>query len=180
MESKKIGLLLGSFDPPHIGHVWAVNYALGTGLSEVWVVPAWKNPWKTNQTPFEKRIDMCKLSFDNESETIKTMDIDGTYQSYFTYEGLEKLLDNTKYLNQTYTIIGGTDIAKQIHKWKNGDWILKNFEVLEVPRWGYKETSLGIACSSSKLRELLGSEKPVYPFLNKETINYIKTNKLYE
>lgn len=173
----KIGLLLGSFDPPHLGHIWAANYALGTGLSEVWVVPAWKNPWKTDQTSFDKRVEMCRLAF---NDPIRVMNMDGTYQSYFTYECLEKLLENTKHFNRTYVIIGGTDIVDQVKKWKNGDWILKNFEVLEVPRLGYKGTSLGIACSSSKLKELLSSGKSVYPFLNKEVINYIETNKLYK
>ena len=40
---KLVGLLLGSFDPPHIGHIDAALQAINL-VDEVWFVPAWQNP----------------------------------------------------------------------------------------------------------------------------------------
>lgn len=186
---KKIGLLLGSFDPPHIGHVWAANYALNQGLDEVWVIPAWKNPWKENQTDFIHRLEMCYHTFDS-FENIKVSNIDGSFKSTYTYEGLEELLKITNTISQEckdlgyqqiqFYIIGGTDIAKSISNWKNGDWILDHFNVLEVPRSGYTETPLGIECSSTSLRKMLQEGKSVVPFIDANTLTFIKDNKLYD
>lgn len=190
---RKIGLLLGSFDPPHIGHVWAANYALNYGMDYIFVIPAWQNPWKKNQTSFANRAKMCKLTFDNDEGTIVTLTIDGQYKSHYTYEGLEKLLNNINSRHQEYKdlgypnafdyefyIIGGTDITDQISKWKKGDWILEHFNVLEVPRLGYTESNLGIECSSSILRNMLKEGKSVIPFINEQTLNFIKDNNLYD
>lgn len=177
--NKKIGLLLGSFDPPHIGHVWAANYALNQGLDEVWVIPAWQNPWKSNQTDFNHRVNMCLLTFDNDEETIRTIDIDGTYKSHYTYEGLEKLLETTSHFNRQYYIIGGTDIAEQVPNWKHGDWVLKNFGLIKVPRAGYEDCEVGIECSSTYIRNIISENKNPTPFINNQTYNYIKYNKIY-
>lgn len=185
---KKIGLLLGSFDPPHIGHVWAANYALNQGLDEVWVVPAWSNPCKKGQTDYTHRLEMCNHAFNN-FEKIKVSIIDGSFKSTYTYEGLEKLLSITNIVYQElkdlghqqiqFYIIGGTDIARSINTWKHSDWILKNFKLLEVPRGGYKGAELGIECSSSALRKLLSENKSTYPFIDNNTLTYIKDNNLY-
>ena len=43
----KVGLLLGSFDPIHIGHVHMATEALNRGLvDQVFFVPTMQNPWK--------------------------------------------------------------------------------------------------------------------------------------
>ena len=43
----KVGLLLGSFDPFHIGHLEASRKALDKGMDRVWIIPAPANPWKS-------------------------------------------------------------------------------------------------------------------------------------
>lgn len=196
---KNIGLLLGSFDPPHIGHLWAANYALNNGMDEVWVIPAWQNPWKHDQTPYIYRLEMCRNMFtddgyENIDGKIKVSDLDSVFKSHYTYEGLEKLLHNINVSHKqsveighpedfdyAFFIIGGTDIARQIPKWKHGDWIQKHFGVIEVPRVGVTndKTELGIECSSTAIREMIRDNKSPIPFITYETLNYIKGNKLY-
>lgn len=177
---EKIGLLLGSFDPPHLGHLWAAYYALNNYVDTVWVIPAWENPWKTNQTPFEQRLKMCELFFNNREETIITMDSDGVYKSHYTYEGLEKLLANTAhFIDREYYIIGGTDVAKEIPNWKNGEWILEHFKTVAVPRSGYESAPLGIECSSTAIKNILKNGGKPIPFISENVFNYIKDNKLY-
>lgn len=177
----KIGLLLGSFDPPHIGHLWAAYYVLNNSLvDEVWVVPAWKNPWKTNQTSFEERLKMCQIFFNTDVGRISVMNMDGTYKSHYTYEGLEKLLKNTAHFtDREYYIIGGTDVAKQIPTWKNGEWILEHFKTISVPRGGYESSPLGIECSSTAIKEIIKNGGKPIPFITENVFEYIKNKKLY-
>ena len=93
MENNKcIGLFFGSFNPPHIGHLNTVitvlnNCFIRSFLDEVWVIPAWHNPWKIKDdaldisktgkmsdstkyflkefNSYQYRIDMCQLTFKN-------------------------------------------------------------------------------------------------------------------
>lgn len=186
-----IGLLLGSFDPPHMGHVYAAHYALNHGMDCVWVVPAWKNPWKTNQSSYEHRITMCKEMFldfkrsmfigDCISEpNIIVSDFDAHVQSNYTYEGLEKLLET--HTEDNFYIIGGTDITRQIPKWKHGDWIIENFGVIEVPRVGVTndKTEIGIECSSTDIRNMIQDGKSPLPFISFRLLVYIKAFNLYK
>ena len=197
--AKSIGLFLGSFDPPHIGHVWAANYSLNNGMDEVWVIPAWENPWKQNQTPYIYRLEMCRYMFtcdgyESEDGRIKVSNLDSMFQSHYTYEGLEKLLHNIdrshkqsvelghpEEFDYNFYIIGGTDIARQIPKWKHGDWIQKHFGVVEVPRVGVtnEKTEIGIECSSTAIREMIRDNKSPIPFISNTLLNYVHGNKLY-
>lgn len=51
--SKKIGFLMGSFDPIHIGHLFMASEALNKNIvDEVVFVPTFQNPWKPQSTDF--------------------------------------------------------------------------------------------------------------------------------
>ena len=55
----KIGLLFGSFDPFHIGHLSVVTSALNSGqVEKVWIIPAFKSPWKNHYADFYSRYRM--------------------------------------------------------------------------------------------------------------------------
>ena len=172
----KIGLLLGSFDPPHIGHVANAMYALNHGMDKVYVVPCWKNPTKENQTDFEHRFNMCYATF-NDCSRILVFDDDKQIQSQNTYEYLNKAA-YIKNSDNEYFIIIGSDI--DISTWYKGSWILNNFPVVKVPRMGYKDTEeFGIKCSSSAVRNALKYRQLMSPYLTYSVIKYIKHQKLY-
>lgn len=179
---EKIGLLLGSFDPPHIGHVYSACYALNNGMDKVWVVPAWQNPWKTNQTPFDIRFNMCKIMFQNiDDNRITITDFDKHVKSHYTYEGLQKLSTLPIFKRYEFYIIGGTDIVNSINKWKNTEWIQENFKVLGVPRYGYdNNASVGICCSSTEIRNNFKNDKISVPFISNTLNNYINKLNLYK
>jgi nicotinate-nucleotide adenylyltransferase len=53
----------GSFNPPHVGHVLGVVYALSTApIDEVLVVPVYRHPFAKPLAPFADRLDMCRLA----------------------------------------------------------------------------------------------------------------------
>lgn len=169
----KIGLLLGSFDPPHIGHVAAYYYAQQF-LDGVCVVPAFKNPWKEHKASYEDRVEMCKRQFPNTAH-ISTIEKDIKVKASYTYKVLEALKSKRFYnIDAEYSLILGED--EDPSKWKEGNWILKNFNIIRVPRG---TTELGITVSSTLLRDNIKNNKLVFPYINIETLKYIKEHNLY-
>lgn len=169
-----IGVYLGSFDPPHLGHTWAIHRAL-EHCEAVMVAPAWKNPWKGPQTPFKDRLRMCELAF---SDILGCLvePLDGEVQSQYTHQFLSELL--VKYgKGNTFSLIVGSDL--DISKWEEGKWILESFPLIKIPRAGYEDCTLGIECSSTELRNRLKNKKNVDPFIGDRLKNYIYYNDLY-
>lgn len=172
----KIGLLLGSFDPPHMGHVASAVYALNHGMDMVWVVPCWRNPCKTNQTDFRHRFNMCFDTFKGFDKVYVFSD-DESIKSSTTYEYLNKAA-YIKNPDNEYFLLVGTDV--NISSWYNGKWISDNFPVLKIPRLGYDNSeALGIMCSSTNIRNMIKEHKIIYPYLSLPVIKYIKSNNLY-
>lgn len=70
---KTIGVFGGSFNPPHVGHVMAVTYALSVGrFDRVLVVPTFKHAFAKDETliDFSHRFAMAKLAFKQLSNVI--------------------------------------------------------------------------------------------------------------
>lgn len=58
-----VGVFGGSFDPPHVGHVLAVTYALVTGgFERVLVVPVFSHPFEKQLVSFDDRVEMCRMA----------------------------------------------------------------------------------------------------------------------
>jgi nicotinate-nucleotide adenylyltransferase len=63
VEAKRVAVFGGSFNPPHVGHVLGVVYALSTApVDEVLVVPVYQHPFAKHLTPFADRMEMCRLA----------------------------------------------------------------------------------------------------------------------
>lgn len=61
---KRIGVLGGSFDPPHCGHVLLAAYALSVApIDGVLVVPAFSHPFGKRMAPFAQRLEMARLAY---------------------------------------------------------------------------------------------------------------------
>lgn len=175
MPSKKIGLMLGSFNPPHIGHINAACKALEF-VDEVWMMVAWQNPWKEHSTPFDKRVGMLKIllsDFKSYETKIYVSDMERNIKPQYTYqliEHLEKTLPEFEFY-----IIGGNDVINDLtsKKWKNSDYILSQCHLLPIDR---NEISI----SSSQIRNKIKDNKPLIPFLTNNLVEYIKQNKIFE
>ena len=62
----RVGFLLGSFDPIHMGHLHMAASVLNCELvDEVVFVPSVQNPWKTDSTDFRNRCFMIQLAIDD-------------------------------------------------------------------------------------------------------------------
>ena len=94
---KHIGLLGGSFDPPHRGHLYiSLEAKKNLALDEIWWLVTPKNPLKIlKPTTYSNRVDNCYKITKGLSITIKQ--IEKNINSKYTYQTLKYILN--KYSN---------------------------------------------------------------------------------
>jgi nicotinate-nucleotide adenylyltransferase len=116
-----IGLLGGTFDPIHVGHLSMAQWAVDAlGLKEVWLIPAGQPPHKTDRqvTPAQHRLRMCELAVaHNPQLKICNHEIVKTTPS-FTIETLTAL--RPQFENDPWLIIGLDSLLnlKHWYRWQ--------------------------------------------------------------
>ena len=181
----KIGVLLGSFNPIHMGHLHMAASALNAGLvDEVVFVPSVQNPWKKKYSAdFRNRCFMISLAIDDmENCSLSSIDYRNT-EPYYSSNTLKMLKE--EYPEDELLLIVGVDTAIQIRNWTDGDWILENFGIITVARNGYYEPGVvdipkTLDVSSTEIRELVKEKKQIYPLVPKVIAQYIKRYNLYK
>ena len=155
---KRIGLLGGSFDPPHKGHLYISNIALKKlRLKKIlWVITK-KNPLKNK--PYLKLKERIKLSKEitRKNKKINIKYFDEKIRSTSTFNLLNYIKRKTK---ADLFFLMGADNLKKFHKWKNWKQIPKIAQIVVFPRKNYSRNS--IATNN----------------LNKKDLMYIKSKKI--
>ena len=180
----KVGFLLGSFDPIHMGHLYMASSVLNVGLvDEVVFVPSVQNPWKENSTDFRNRCFMISLAIDDmEHCSLSSIDYRNT-EPYYSVNTLKMLKE--EYPEDDLYVIVGVDIVNDIKNWHEGQWILDNFKLITIAREGYLDAGVPdirktLNVSSTEIRELVREKKQIYPLVPKVISQYIKRFNLYK
>lgn len=177
----KLGIYVGSFNPPHNGHIKVANFLIENKIVDKVIILPTPNYWdKQDLVDINMRIDMLKLL---ETDNII---IDNKHNNYpYTYQVFESL---KKDYNDTLYLIIGSDNLEKFHLWKNVDEILKNYVIVlrrgntEIDNYLEKfdrskfiviDDFPFIDVSSTKIRE--GSDDNLDP----KVLQYIRENKLY-
>ncbi len=112
----RIGLLGGSFNPPHAGHVHAASVAKKhLDLDAVWWLVSPGNPLKNNSglPDLELRIRKCL-----EINADPSMIISGIEKQFGTRRSLDTIRALKKYFPETeFVWLAGTDISFEMHRW---------------------------------------------------------------
>ena len=136
----KIGILGGTFDPPHKGHFYISKVALKKlKLNKIlWVITK-KNPLKNKpHLKIKERIKLSKeITKKNKKISIKYFD--DKIRSDITFNLLNYLKRKTK-ANLFFLI--GADNLKKFHKWKNWKQIPKLAKIVVFPRENYSFSSI--------------------------------------
>lgn len=178
----KVGEYIGSFNPIHNGHIEIAKYLLNNNyLDKLEFIPS-GNYWdKQDLISLEDRINMIKLSIENEKNISINEECSGLE---FTYQVREKLNRNN-----FYWIIGADNVIN-LDKWKEFDTLKKdNFIVINrsnidisfyMKKHGIKNytviNDIDIDISSTKIRENIKENKMM---INSKVYKYIIEKKLY-
>lgn len=137
-HGRRIGILGGTFDPIHHGHlIMAENAAEDLGLSSVLFAPAGTPPHKQHDavTPATDRVAMVDLAIaDRPGFDLSRIDMDGVAVSY-TWMLLERLRDALPN-DELWFILGG-DSLHDFPRWENPDRILNVSRLAVIDRPGY-------------------------------------------
>lgn len=133
---RKIGILGGTFNPIHKGHITMAKKAYEQfGLSEVWFMPSKRPPHKDNSqlVSDEDRKNMAALAIAWE-ENFKLSELELLRDKVtYTVDTLKQL--NEAYPEDEFYFILGADSLYQIETWKNPEEVMKLTHILCAPRY---------------------------------------------
>ena len=141
LSNKSIGILGGSFDPVHKGHLAISRIALKkVKLRKIYWLVAKKNPFK-EKTHFslESRIKLAKKASKN-FKTIEVLFLDQKIKSSRSIDQINYFAMKKKIKN-IYFIIG-SDILIDLHKWKSWKKLVKLTKLVVFSRKGYDKKSM--------------------------------------
>ena len=157
----KIGILGGSFDPAHKGHLTISKEAIKRFKlrNVIWAITK-KNPFKKKtHTSLDNRIKYCKKIIGS-SKLIKVKFYEDTIKSNKTFDLIKHISKNKK--NKIYFIMGADNLIK-FHKWYKLKLISQKCKIIVFDRHGYKKKSLN---------------STTYKRLNRENLKFIEFEKV--
>lgn len=198
---KKVGIIGGTFNPIHLGHLILAEHARDEyKLDEILFIPTGISHFKDPSIVLDKkkRIAMTGGAIDdNPYFALSTIETDRPGNSY-TYETLEELKGHNP--DTEYYLIVGADSLFQMEEWKNPEIIMKNAIILVAVRKGQSLEELQdkaaelsqkynakiriltcpyIDISSTEIRQRIKEGKSIRYMVNEETRAYIKKFNLY-
>jgi nicotinate-nucleotide adenylyltransferase len=186
----RLGVLGGSFNPPHIGHLIIASDAYeALALDKLLVIPAAANPLKgidaAAPTP-EQRLEMARLTFDGDARfEVSAMEIERGGLSYMV-DTLEALA--ASHPGDELVLLLGADAVGALDKWRRPERIRELARLVALGR-GEEEKSMPndvqmvttrrIDVSSTEIRSRLAAGMPVKGFVAESVEAFISAAKLY-
>lgn len=187
---KRIGILGGTFNPIHIGHLMIAQMVLEKfDLDKVIFVPSYLPPHKSgrNLISADHRLRMVRLAArGNRHFEVSSFEIAKRGKSYS--------VDTVRHFRRRYPIaklffIIGSDHIAKLHAWKNIREVIKMVSFIAVYRPGFKTIRSkirvkpmiipGVHTSSSDIRRRLVAAKTVKHLIPENVLRYIRKHKLY-
>ena len=140
LKKKRIGILGGSFDPAHNGHLAISKEAVKRFKLKkiIWAITK-KNPFKKqSKIKVLDRIKFCKKLI-GKNKSIKVQFYEDRIKSNKTFDLINYLTKQQKY--DIYFIMGADNLIN-FHKWYKWKSILQKCNILVFDRHGYKKRSL--------------------------------------
>jgi len=189
----KLGILGGSFDPVHRGHLFLAEKALSAlKLDRIIFIPAYRSPFKLDAEGMDKsvkdRIDMLASSIMGDSRfAIDYCEIKREGVSY-TINTLEDIIERYLPTGKPVLVIGD-DLAEDFPKWRDSDKILKSADIAVARRINSKQVKYPFAhttieneiidISSHEIRRIISEGGDWQPLLPSGAVEIIKNRKLY-
>ncbi len=191
-ETKTIGILGGSFNPVHSGHMMLASYLSQWGyVDEVWLTLSPRNPLKEpgDLLPDMKRLAMLNIAVKGAS-SIDICDIELSLpKPSYTINTLEVLRE--RYPEYRFKLIIGSDNWRIFDQWRASSRILDEFGVIVYLRPGYPVEHRHvdglevvdapmINVSSTFIRDSIARGRNMNYFMPAGVYKYIVDNRLYK
>jgi nicotinate-nucleotide adenylyltransferase len=188
---KKVGILGGTFDPPHIGHfLIARDVFEALSLDEMYFLVSFSPPHRRIRADFEHRIRMTELMLKNTgfvaSDFESRLKFSPTYTAFVMEEWRRKNPEDDIYF------IMGSDQFINFSSWSKPDLLMEltNIVVIERSKFPIEEDlpyinriirvkTRIIEVSSKEIRRRIKERKSIHLMVHPEVEEYIKENKLY-
>ena len=133
-KKKFVGILGGTFDPPHEGHLFISKFAkIKLDVGEVWWIVTTTNPLKKNKVDYKKRLKKVKRFLMNHH--IKVLEIQDLSKNTYTVDLLEYLFK--KFPHKKFIWLMGADNLLSFHLWKDWKKIFYNIPIAIFDRPPY-------------------------------------------
>ena len=189
-----IGLYFGTFNPIHVGHLIIANHIVEhTNLDKIWFVVTPHNPLKNKKTLLDnyQRLEMVHMAT-SPYDKLGVSNIEfGLPQPNYTINTLEHIKE--KHPNHSFALIMGEDNLKSLHKWKNYELLLENYEIYVYPRvTKLSDNNLSnhssihfvdapiVEISSTHIRKNIKEGKNIEPLLPHSVWKYIDEMNFYK
>lgn len=199
----KIGILGGTFDPIHNGHLMLARHARDVlGMDEVWFMPNGNPPHKTSdsiETNTKHRLAMIQKAINDDTGfVIQSYEIKRkeTNYSYLTMEQFKEM-----YAGYEFYFIIGADSLYAIESWKHPERLMKTCTILAACREDKNQDDMqkqiaylkekydadirlmnteAIDISSTEIRSCVKERGSIEHLVPAAVCEYIKENGLYE
>ncbi|HLS07272.1 MAG TPA: nicotinate-nucleotide adenylyltransferase [Bacillota bacterium] len=185
---KKIGILGGTFDPPHIGHLIIAEEVRGAlNLDKVWFIPSNVQVHKKQaKATAHERLQMIKYAIQtNPYFAVHPIEINRPGESY-TFATMQQL--RAEHPNVKFYFIIGADMVEYLPHWKNIDELVNIVTFVGVRRHGYRLATdypiihvdiPDIHISSTDIRQRLANKQRCRYLISTNVYTYIKERNLY-
>ncbi len=196
LRTKRIGVMGGTFDPIHLGHLAAAQEALDQfGLDEVVFVPAAISPFKQGEEILdpETRYLMAVIATASHPQLkVSRFEVDRPGPSY--------TVDTMRALKKTYGargelyFIGGSDTLLDLSGWKDPEGLLELCVFIAIERPGHtvkagrkfashprvtRMAMPGLDISSTDIRQRVKERRSIRYLVPREVAGFIEKNGLY-
>ncbi|MGH1352689.1 MAG: nicotinate-nucleotide adenylyltransferase [Methyloligellaceae bacterium] len=163
MRGMKIGILGGSFNPPHIGHGHISLVALKRlKLDRVWWVVSPGNPLKSHDglAPLPQRMKWCKKL--SSHPRIEVTDLEQVRKTPYTYETMLYLRD--RHPDISFVWLMGADSLVNFHKWKCWEELASLVPMAVIDRPGFRQKAMSSRfAKSGRFHQIKESQAPLLP-----------------
>lgn len=192
----RIGILGGSFNPPHKMHLnMGIELLNKNYVDKIIYVPTGsKYKYKNNLVADHHRFKMLEMMI-KVNDKLDVSDYELKDEVVYTCDTLKYFQEN--YPNDEIYFVCGADNLSYVDEWKNGIYLLENYKFLVIKRYTddieeilkrfskYKDNIIVSdvepdSLSSTEIRNKIKSGEGVFELLDKEVYEYILDNKLYE
>ena len=168
----KVGILGGSFNPAHLGHIHLSEIAIKKlALNQLWWIPTAQNPLKAKNDflTFEERIKNCQiLTKKNPKIYVKKIN------NFYTIDLINYL--QKKHKNYEFIWVMGADNLQELHRWHDFKNLIQKIEFAIFSRDNYlKKTNNFKALKIYKKYKNTSKKLPKFSIFHSQKLNISST-----